>query len=97
VEGVKKGFIFSVDAMGAVALVVVLAMAWVFYVHYETGMAFEQRHKTAQDRALVNLYMGIEENQDMNISKETSVCKKYFFYQVAGTISESKYCEARET
>lgn len=93
----EKGFIFSVDAMGAVAIVVVLAIAWVMYVHHETGMALEQRHKTAQDRALVNLYMGIEENQDLNINKETSVCKKYFYYdwniEDKADAKDFKHCE----
>jgi len=79
----KEGFIFSVDALGAIVVVTVLGIAWVLYVHTETGISMTQKHKRAQDTTLVNLYTKNAEFQDLNIEKEVTTCKKYFFYDTA--------------
>lgn len=98
----RKGFIFSVDALGAIAIVTVLGIAWVLYVHTETSPSMTQKHKSAQDATLMNLYTKNHEFQDLNLEKEITTCKKYFFYDTAydetgSPLAEpaSSHCEAK--
>lgn len=98
----KNGFIFSVDALGAIAIVTVLGIAWVLYVHTETSVSMTQKHKRAQDTTLVNLYTENREFQDLNLEKEITTCKKYFFYdtaydEIGNPIEQpiSSHCEAK--
>lgn len=101
VEGVErvseKGFIFSVDSIGAIAIVIALGVVWILFVHYETGMRTTQMNKSTQDNALVSLYTGVPENDSLNTSKEFALCKKYFAYDDAtNSVIEYMHCEEAE-
>jgi hypothetical protein len=84
VEGVKKGFIFSVDALGAIAVVIVLAAMWVLFVQHSGGMFGAQIEKKAKDNAMVALYKNDLTKTDSAFSSHadlnTVFCKKYFIY-----------------
>ncbi len=93
----KKGFIFTADALGAIAIILLAGVAWTMAVYFETGTGFEQAHKTAQDNALYSLYTGTEESQLPDLEKANAVCKKYYSYDetAAGTgeILEFQHCK----
>ena len=100
VEAVKrKGFIFTFDSVGAIAIVIALGVVWVMLIHYESDRSLAINHKTAQDATLVNIYTGVKENDDLDALQHvidmnvgSGVCKRYFTYD-AGTIKEHTHCE----
>ena len=90
----KKGFIFSVDSIGAIAIVMLLCIAWILFVYYESGMKATQMNKSTQDNALVSLYTGTPENDSLDTGKEFASCKKYFSYDdSANSVIEYMHCE----
>lgn len=83
----SKGFIFSVDALGAIAVVIVLGAIWILFVHHSGGMFGMQIEKTVKDEAMVSLYTNhqtVESAADSAHDDLTTVfCKKYFIYDNA--------------
>jgi len=90
-----KGFIFSIDAMGAIAVIAVLGLAWVFLVQQETGTVGQQISRIARDSAMTNLYTGTTANESVTLTPAVptySYCKNYYLYN-SGTISKQMKCE----
>lgn len=83
----KKGFIFSVDALGAIAVVLVLGAIWILFVHHSGGMFGAQTEKQAKDNAMVSLYKSDLTKTDSAFGSHadftTVFCKKYFIYDEA--------------
>ena len=89
-----KGFIFSIDAMGAIAVIAVLGIAWVFLAQQETGKVGQQISRIARDNATVNLYTGVAVSESLDTTKTYSYCKNYYSYEAGtNTVSEQMKCE----
>ncbi|MFH1234778.1 MAG: hypothetical protein V1493_04160 [Candidatus Diapherotrites archaeon] len=82
-----KGFIFSVDALGAIAVVIVLGAIWILSVHHSSGMLGTQIEKKVRDDAMVSLYKNDLTKTDSAFASHadfsTVFCKKYFIYDDA--------------
>lgn len=76
----EKGFIFSVDALGALAIVTIVAVGWVLLSQQPSGNKMNSMQKKTQDNALLNLYTGQTTSHEFHMDKNFAVCKKYFEY-----------------
>ncbi|MCD6479044.1 MAG: hypothetical protein J7L44_04130 [Candidatus Diapherotrites archaeon] len=78
-KGRKKGFIFTIDAIAALGVVIVLAVTWSIAVRAKTAERyFTYMEKIARDEAVVDIYANTLQSDDFNSLKMNTVCKKYF-------------------
>jgi len=95
----QRGVIFTTDALGGILVMITLASIWVMMLQVEPSGAISQKQKFAQDTVLVALYNQTEYNHELNVDKETIVCKKYFFYDnafndgVGDPLEGKQYCQ----
>jgi len=93
--GMKKGFIFSLDGMVAIAAIVAILSVWVFMPKQEGSPAMRALDLNAQDYAAVGIYTKAEYSHTVDWGSEKYVvCKKYFIVENAaiGTMQEYNYC-----
>jgi len=102
VESVRKGFIFSFDAIVALVLVMVLAGTVVTQQQAleDKGWAYESLHDKVTDRALIAMYQGTPNNEAIGGEAEFGECYKIFILDPeSGGLNgpsvsqESTFCE----
>jgi len=77
-----QGFIFTIDAIAAIAIVIVLAVTWSIAVRAKTGEKyfFTYTDKVSRDESLVAIYsrnLHSDEFEPLDVNMNIS-CKKYF-------------------
>ncbi|MEM0360178.1 MAG: hypothetical protein QXK06_02460 [Candidatus Diapherotrites archaeon] len=98
-EGLKKGFIFSMDALGAIAIVLVVGAIWVLFLHHANSTWPVLSAKEAKDRAIVAVYRNQSFNETTsapaaNADMNTIFCKKYYLYSaIDNKVSEKSVCK----
>jgi len=97
-HGKKKGFIFTIDAIAALGIVIVLAVTWSIAVRAKTAERyFTYMEKIARDEAVVDIYANTLRDDDFNFLKMNTVCKRYFTLRPNDTttrtdVNVSKVC-----
>ena len=102
--GLKKGIIFSVDAILALILVILLA-SWLplqIYAGNEYGGGFESLARKAEARAILAMYNGSSSGETIASGKELGKCGVYYTIEknnVLGTRDQpdkESFCEEAE-
>jgi len=90
-----KGFIFSIDAMGAIAVIAALGIAWVFLVQQETGETGQHISRIARDSAMTDMYTGAATTETLDTTQTYSYCKNYYTYNAGSLtkVDERMNCE----
>jgi len=78
----QKGFIFTIDALAAVTIIVALAIAWATGARAKISEKsyYESMEKIARDETVVALYKNVLSNDDISAiyNENFYVCSKYF-------------------
>ncbi len=78
----QKGFVFTIDALAAVTIIIALAVAWATFVRGKTSEKsyYESMEKIARDETVVALYKNVLSNDDIGAiyNEKFYVCSKYF-------------------
>ena len=83
----SKGFLFSIDALFAIFVIIAASIAFFFLVQKPDSELFEVQmlRITANDDATVSFYLGKDSTQipDVFLSqKNTAYCARSFYYQI---------------
>ena len=77
----QKGFIFTIDALAAVTIIIALAVVWATFARAKMSEKsyYESMEKIARDETVVALYVNDLSNDSFAGSAfSTYVCSKYF-------------------
>ncbi len=93
-----KGFIFTADAMLALAGVMLLGATLLATVPLESGNRIDDLALKAHDRALMNAYQRIVENESCQNGTHTNarqcVCENYQTLDLSGRVRSGQVCES---
>lgn len=100
----SKGFIFSIDALFAVLIIIAASIAFLFLVQKTDSELFEVQmlRITADDSAMVSFYLGQNSTETADAflpSKNTGYCARSFQYVVSDDrvklpeIATNDFCE----
>ncbi len=106
VEGMnRKGFIFSIDGLFAILLIIILGELFIAYYSVEEGrsQAFESAEAAASDAAIVGFYLnkGVGDfaglSEGIPTGSEIGKCSVKYVYSYdgssQGSIEENKFCK----
>lgn len=92
----KKGFMFSIDAIISVASLMLLVAAWAFITQVEENQnVIESLDRISQDTAITGFYTGAGSSGDLS-GADFGVCNSYYVYNKGtGNLDEEKFCEKK--
>jgi len=86
----KKGFIFTMDAIAALGIIIVLAVTWSIAVRAKAGdKYFVYMEKIARDEGIVSIYTHSLHSDDFNALNANTVCERYFTLQPNNTTAQT--------
>lgn len=76
----KRGFMFTVDALAAVTVIIALALVWATMPRAKTSEKsyYESLEKIARDETIVALYVNDKSQDNYDSALANYICSKYF-------------------